>query len=217
VKAVLLVPWRSTPAREPIWQEVRGHLADLHLPIFTGDSHPGRPFNRSEARNVAAERAGDWDVALFVDADTYVPLEQADFALEMAATHHSLVYPYTRFVSMNPITGEARERTSAGFPHSGNVALSADAYSDLGGWDERISGWGYEDGALAVLARQVFGSEQCVMGTVASIEHTRTVDETPEVVIARARPAFLEGYASDPAATVAAVRQARLNRWASAG
>jgi hypothetical protein len=79
LKLVVLVPYRPNggPVGERyrwLWDHVRPRLEAIG-PVFTGEPR-GETWARAEAVNVAAERAGKWDVALIGDCDT-VPEEHA--------------------------------------------------------------------------------------------------------------------------------------------
>lgn len=74
VTPVVLVPWRADNGqRSDIWAYTRKQIWGLRhpgWPIVEGVA-PDGPFNRSAAINAAAETAGDWDVAVIADSDTF--------------------------------------------------------------------------------------------------------------------------------------------------
>ncbi|HET7030367.1 MAG TPA: galactosyltransferase-related protein [Candidatus Limnocylindrales bacterium] len=167
MKAVVLVPWRGgNDHRERSWAFVEARWRELGLPIVTGDA-PGS-FSRAASRNLAAELAGDWDVALFVDADTLVrdpgPVREA---LELAHRTGKVVIPHDEYVGLSAngtallLAGQGRGwqrilRRVAGAP-LGVIAVPRVAWETLGGFDERFSGWGGEDVAFARAARTLVG------------------------------------------------------------
>ena len=198
MRSVIPIPWRGgVPSREVLWDQMRPHYEGLGLEVFTGDSDPDKPFNISQARNRAAAAAGDWDVALFVDADTYIPASQIHKALDIAYYSSGVVMPYTMFKSMNPATGEARARVITGganFFISGNIVVSRYAFDLLSGFDERFTGWGWEDGAFLKAALMLVPVDQ-VPGTIVAFEHARRDYEKAENGIVQ-RPPVLDEYAA---------------------
>lgn len=210
MRVVICVPWRGgNPSRERLWAAMRPYMERTGYPVYTGDSDPSRPFNRAEARNVAAEAAGDWDIACFIDADTYIPPDQLEQAIALVAKSGGAALPYTRFLSMHPDTGETRERIMTGganFLISGDVVVARECFDKVGGWDERISGYGWEDGAFLKMVLAL-STLELVIGTMVGYEHTRTEDEEPEVVIARGRPPEADEYdTEEPEALARKVR-----------
>lgn len=146
---VVLVPWRPTPEREPLWEHVRAHLEGLGLPIFTGDSDT-ELFSLSQAFNVAADRP--WTRAVLTEADAWVPLEQIHAGLELPG----LTYCYDRQVRYTPDetkrfleTGEwpARDLLPAQshLGSNGVRTITRELWDEVGGYDPRFIGWGAED------------------------------------------------------------------------
>ncbi|MCZ2443164.1 MAG: hypothetical protein LC101_05250 [Flavobacteriales bacterium] len=73
----------------------------LDYPMYIGElgRTPGRSavatYNASLARNHAAKLAGDWDVAVFHDADTIINPQQIKDGVAMAQETGAVVYPYS--------------------------------------------------------------------------------------------------------------------------
>ncbi len=93
---VVLVPFKSDDlSRITIWNAVRDWWRhSVNIPIFVGESDP-QAFNISLARNRAAINAGDWDVAVILDADTLLSNSQVQKGIEVAMKTGAVVYPYT--------------------------------------------------------------------------------------------------------------------------
>ena len=198
MKVAICMPWRGGVAsRERVQQQIIGHYVGMGLSVFLGDSDPARPFNRSAARNAAAAAAGERDVYVFVDADAYIPERQLREAVVLAYGNAAAALPYTRIREMNPATGETRERVQLGNSPvvvSANVAISRPLWEKVRGWDERLSEWGWEDGAM-LRAIRFLGDIISVPGTLVSVDHARSASEEPEVILAkRQRPAVLDDY-----------------------
>ena len=194
MRAAICVPWRGGKAsRERLWDMLRPHYEAMPWPVYLGDSQPDLPFNRSQARNEAAAKARadiDPDVYLFVDADTFIREDALMLAATFAHANRGAAFAATTFLSMNPNTGETEDRrTVISLPYmpSGNIAISREALDRVGGWDERFDGWGWEDGALAMLLYHT-GPLVNMPGTMVTFEHTRTEGEDPATVMSRGRP-----------------------------
>lgn len=200
MRAVICVPWRTDGSvRATLWSSLKPVHERRGYEVFEGDSGPG-PFNRAEARNIAAESAGDWDVAAFIDADTFVDEATLAEAIALAHEHGTAVLPYTEFVSMNALTLEVRPRAPQGganFPISGNVVVSRAAWEAVGGWDEAISGYGWEDGAFLKMLIGLGLLEQ-VPGRIAAYEHPRTEDEDPNRLLEMGKPTEARVYDALP-------------------
>jgi hypothetical protein len=95
MKAVILVPYsRDGADRELNWNTAHAEWMALGWPVYTGTSEP---FDRTRARNDAARRAGDWEVALFADADIILDsLSQAYKAVTTAYEHGWYTVAYSK-------------------------------------------------------------------------------------------------------------------------
>lgn len=198
--SVLLAPYRGDDGghRDRCWEYVRNWWeAQLQLPVFTGDV-PG-PFNRAAARNDAARRAGDWQVAIFVDADTIMtghdavaPVHQA---VALARDTGTVVLPHTRYIAL---TSSGTVRLLAGTSwrrHTkyqredvplGVMVVSRAAWDTLGGFDERFTTWGGEDVAFRVAAATLVGLRR-LPGTLLHLWHPRDLSKA-EYVRSRGGP-----------------------------
>lgn len=210
MRAVICVPWRGgSPTREHLWDIARSRFQSTGLDVFTGDSDPDQPFCISEARNAAAAVAGPADVYVFLDADVYIPHTQLILAIEFAYRNEGSALPFSRMLSMDPTNGLTRERTQLGnvrYVTSGCVAVSRQVWEQVH-WDERIRGYGWEDGAFLKVVSNI-APFAIIPGSMVSYEHARTADETPEVALAN-RPERLLDYdaaGSDPDALRAVAR-----------
>ena len=98
-KTVLLVPFSSEDqSRILIWKHVQSWLAQtLDYPLYIGEHFPEQPgtYNLSLARNQAAQKAGDWDVAVIHDADTVINPQQIKAGVVTAWETGAVTYPYT--------------------------------------------------------------------------------------------------------------------------
>jgi hypothetical protein len=175
MRVVICVPrWPDNGRRDQIWKWLRAWLEERHnYPIFEGHAEgPG------EARNLAAQAAGNWDVALFCDADTVTHPEAIHTAITNAAhsgrmTNANDSYMYLSETSSDRIlSGEkywfcrpysldlaTNHNIVFRTPCSGVYALPRGLYDRIGG----IPGagpWGVEDQILFELCRIFGGSAQ---------------------------------------------------------
>jgi hypothetical protein len=177
-RVVVLVPRRAgDPMRDRVWEFVKAKWA-AHWPVYEGH-HDDGPFNAAAARNMAAKVAGEWDVAIFADADT-IPRSFDDVkrAVTLAANSGAFVRPYRRYVNMDEAVSQS---VLAGAPlpatprrpaqwldgakmltdaQGGIAVVPRDLYDRVGGYDERFRGWGSEDTAFALACTVMGGFKQ---------------------------------------------------------
>lgn len=188
MKTAICVPWRpSDPTREEAWVRVQQHLLTGRLPVFTGNSDPSRPFNRSQARNVAASYATDYDVLMFLDADHIVPWPQIEYAIDHAYSTGDAIHPYDRVEVLDLPSGQ-HWRTKFDLSYtSGTIVLSRSLYEQTGGWDERFESWGWEDIAFETMLIHLTGATYRVEGMAFNFTHQRPdteveLGEPPELM-----------------------------------
>lgn len=173
MKVVNLVPRRSDGGRrDDLWTWVHDRWERLHPDIEIVEGHDDGPhkFNRSLALNRAAEAAGEWDVAVISDSDTFVDPAQVRAAVANAAagpirfwlaydTYHYLSRAMSDAV-MDGYDGwwgvnNGIEWTMTN-TCSSMLTVTRDLWDTVGGFDAGFEGWGFEDVA-ASLAFQTFG------------------------------------------------------------
>lgn len=189
MRAVILVPFRSDGAeRDRNWVIARRFWAGMGLPIVEGDSG-GRDFQRAQARNVAAANAGDWDVALFADADIVLgSLDQADAAI--MRTHRTGAYTVA-YSTLRYLTKIGVEQLEAGreicfCTIDEEVALTweccfavrRDFFDQVGGFDERFLGWGGQVAAF-FYSYATFAGRERIEGDAYHLAHP-LVDRTKD-------------------------------------
>lgn len=173
---------------------------DFAVVVADGDNDDGT-FNISKARNRAAEVAAadfDADVLVFADADTLpggaitqpilTARQQVLDAADAARRTPGVIYPHDHYwsltreasakrLAMHPMLDSTLGVADAPPPNrvsvSGLVVCSVDSWRALGGWDERFTGWGNEDVAFAILARDVLGRALRTRGHVLHLWHER--------------------------------------------
>lgn len=164
---MVLVPRRAgRPDRDELWRFARPWWKrEVGLPIVEGD-HDDGPFNRSAALNRAAELAGDWSVAVLIDADVLVNPDAVTSAIAVATETGAMVVAFTDRWHIGPV---ATNRILAGWsgnwrPHSRRIVVESvssavvvrrDLWERVGGFDEAFVGWGWEDVAFRVACEAV--------------------------------------------------------------
>lgn len=192
-RVVVLVPRRPEPWRDGLWNFVRSRLeVEVDWPIFEGVDDGPAPMNRAAARNQAAEEAGEWDVAVLLDADTVPDLDNAKEAVDLAAQKRALVCAQTEFRSLakastkEVLAGsvdvhDAAVRWVYPNPKSSCIAIGRELWEALGGYDERFQGWGFEDSSFFHACQAIGGIER-LEGECSHLWHPKS----PEKAEARA-------------------------------
>lgn len=200
MKLSILIPFRDadgtrTPGHQWMLQRWQHFYPDAEFIIEPDDGID--PFNKSLAvNNCAAKATGDIYVVL--DADTWVPTEWMEQALDAVAAgrtnwtrpsrHIRLGKGITDEILRLPPHGELPAfNNSRMFESHGPVVgflwvIKAKSwwdsawYDDRGvarGMDERIRGWGGEDSAYALAAKSLIGPPKRMSGTVICLWHAR--------------------------------------------
>lgn len=181
MRVVVLTPYRPADrSRERVWRWVRGWIDGYGYPVVVGDSD-GAVFSRAQARNNAARLAGDWDVAVFHDADTIAHPAAVAEAVEAAANSRRMVvagdaHMYCDRASSERIMagdGLAFARPASFDEHgiyerpcSGVFAVSRTLFDAVGGYVESLAGWGYEDLAFLQCCGLFGGGNTWVSGHI---------------------------------------------------
>lgn len=203
----ILVPRRAgDPHRDRLWAWLRGRL-ELELPdcpIIEGHHELGA-FNRSAALNRAAREAPPWTEAIILDADTYVDAPQVLEAIRAARGTGRLVYP---FEDLTALTFAGTEGVLEGYrgswgkwakwtkerSPSSALVVPRELWDRVGGFDERFSGWGWEDVAFRRQANELGGHELRVPGKAWHLWHPLSPARDPKRAEYRAAQELGERY-----------------------
>ena len=144
----VLVPWRTDNGpREKVWDTLKPSWIEHHR-VIEGSGPTSGPFNRSAALNQAANDAGDWDLAILADADSWVPRYVVEQAFLMARHSGRLVFAHNGVwqsvdAEWKPVGKPVRGAASS------ILVIDRELWERVGGFDERFVGYGYEDRAFA--------------------------------------------------------------------
>jgi hypothetical protein len=198
MRTVILVPRRAHPERDKLWEWCRARWQAIlpDVSIYEGH-HDDGPFNRSAAINRASRLAdadGRWNVAVVIDADIFIRRSQVEQAIATARQTGMVTWAHRRWRGIREdwtprILRDHRdfgpeidrddmdlfvERTNP-ISWSCCIAIPRQVWDDLGGFDERFRGWGFEDMAFQSIICGLYGHER-VQGDVYHLWHARTPD-----------------------------------------
>lgn len=189
----VLVPWRSDDgARAENWELVE--QAMWHLwPFVEEGTSPDGPFNRSAALNDAYRwTESSYDLVIVADADSMVPRGQLADAILLARATGRLVVAHDRWLNVElheradfltgaPINekrvlgprGNYRPRMRYSQTVSSMLVVPTALWDEVGGFDERFVGWGFEDRAFHRMCERARGGYERVAGPVYHLDHDR--------------------------------------------
>lgn len=181
---VALVPWRHTsePWRRRSREFTRARLDAAGITVVEGHHHADEgPFNRSLALHRAAVLAGDWEVAVVLDADTFVDPDQFWAAAHCARNAGQLVlaFDHLKLLSESASNVVMRGADPARFPDTATtlghvsscVAVPRSLWDQVGGFDTRFSGWGAEDRAFHAACHAFAGRHDRIIGPAWHLWH----------------------------------------------
>lgn len=198
MNVVVLVPRRADNGpRDALWTWCKERWQRYHpdYRIVEGH-HDDGPFNRSAAINTAARLAGEWDIAVVIDADIFLRASQVKAAVDKARKTGRVTWAHTRWRGLSEdwtkrvvrpkdprdFGPEIRgvdmdiliEKTNP-ISWSCCIAIPRTVWDRLGGFDERFRGWGFEDHAFRAVVCGLYGHER-LKGDVYHLWHPRTTD-----------------------------------------
>ena len=197
MRTVFLVPRRKDGGhRDALWEWCRERWEALlpDVPIVEGH-HDDGPFNRSAAINTAAGLAGDWDLGIVIDSDVLLPISQVGAAIETAQRTGNVTWAHRRWRGLHEdwtrqvlrrkvdYFGPECDRTDIDLLVERTNPLSWSCcfviprvvWDEVGGFDERFVGWGFEDMAWQSVIAGLHGFER-IDGDVLHLWHPRSED-----------------------------------------
>jgi len=203
----LLVPRRAGIAdRDRLWAFCRRWWEGFGWPIVEGH-HDGGPFNRSAAINRAAAEV-PWEIGVIVDSDVICTLDAVQEAVDVAQTGRMAVAGNRR----HDLSAHGTQKVLSGYrgawdrwirqtytTHwSSCVAVNRGLWEEVGGFDERFVGWGYEDDAFKIACETFAGPMHRVDAPIWHLHHaTQTTEHRRDN---RLRADLYVEAAGDPAA-----------------
>lgn len=193
MRVVILVPRREDNGpRDAAWEWCKARWERLFpdWPIYEGHHLTG-PFNRARAVNTAARLAGDWDLAIVIDADIFLRASQVQAAVDRAAATGKVTWAHRRWRGLHEewTTRTIADQRDFGPELDGTdmdilvertnpiswsccIVFPRKVWDDMGGFDERFVGWGFEDMAVQSLVAGLYGHER-IEGDVYHLYHPR--------------------------------------------
>ena len=163
----IIIPWRDAGCayRRQHFEFLFNYYSQ-EFDVILGDNEGD--FNRSAARNAGVECC-ESEVAVIIDADNYIPLQQIHEAIKVAERSDRLVKPFSWFGYLteestalfydfidNPIIDF--QPTYIQDPQNdftgGAYVMKKSLWQKIGGMDEGFVGWGAEDDAFHLLCKQ---------------------------------------------------------------
>lgn len=194
----VVIPFRAGTNlwRARSFRVVRQHL--LALAPIRVDFREDMAFNKSAAINNAVDKLSPRGGGILVvnDADSIVPLEQVDEMIRVAHRTGGLAVGYTDYLRLtqaatfNVLEKHHRsvepdwpsldlEWAQANAPSIGCMAITLEAFQEVGGFDERFEGWGPEDIDFAQRCLATVGVER-IPGPLYHLWHDeRRPDDSP--------------------------------------
>lgn len=204
MNVAVCVPRRSDGGRrDELWEFCRPWWIEFG-PIFEGAS-PDGPFNRSAAINDAVRQAGPRDVYLIVDGDVICNPDQVWAAIRQAGETGLLSYPFTDYVGLSEsftqkvldgFDGNWRPGADIvmqkGRHVSSVLAVPRALWEKVGGFDERFSGWGWDDLGFEGACKHA-GKPVRQKGTVWHLWHPTAPENTKGADTYRCTPSYMAG------------------------
>lgn len=169
--------------RDRLWRHARTAWETAGYRVIEGH-HVEGPFNRSLAVNLAADLAGNWPVALIVDADALIDPTTAAQAIARAVESNRLCSPFTEVHELTPAGTEAvlsgaspeiadveRVRTAPSEIRSMVLAVPRNCWEQARGFDPGFVGWGGEDEAFWEACTAATGTPDRLAGPVFHLWH----------------------------------------------
>jgi predicted glycosyltransferase involved in capsule biosynthesis len=158
--------------------------------------NPG-PFNKSWGLNVGFRHCRA-EVVVFADADLILNRNALESSIALCRSEFDAVKPYDRLIDLTleetqqVLTGQhlVREYRSGEKPNregigeficfcGGLFVVRREVFEELGGFDERFTGWGGEDDAMTIKLQTLLSSTHVIAGQTAwHLWHERQRDSS---------------------------------------
>lgn len=158
----VVVPWRSSPDRVPLWEFLRKRWESAGFEVVEGYCDPRQPWCKGAAVADGMTRAAHGPVVI-ADADVWCDVDEA---LAHVALGRAWAVPHERVLRLTETAttalmdgappGPLAERPYTGRAGGGLVVLTRAAYEACP-IDPRFAGWGQEDEAWSLALRCLYG------------------------------------------------------------
>jgi hypothetical protein len=191
---ILVARRRDYDHRDHLWEYCRAWWIDNfpNYRIFEGFHEEDGPFNRSIALNRASDLAGDWKIAIIVDADVILDRPNSLYEAIRAAIRGRIA---AAFNVRNFLSRDATDAILAEVPFkwdlytvfseensvSGALAIHRDLWDKVNGFDENFIGFGYEDLAFIIACETL--SEQRIYRAddiLWHLWHEKSLEDNPK-------------------------------------
>lgn len=165
------------------------NVSGLGWPIVEGHYNDEGPFSLARASNRAAAAAGDWEIALYVGADFFLHHpQQAVKAVNLARRTGMLTFAHDTLIQLAEdeteqlVAGGALVARGERHPNtfSGVLAVPRALWDQVGGFDERFVGWGWDDIAFWSACWSLAGGFHRVPGLMYHLWHPRSRAENED-------------------------------------
>lgn len=162
-KYPVLIPFKTDNGRrEELYRFCKEIWEQYGCEVITG-TNESTPFIKSKAINSVLDKVKT-DVFIFADADSYVPQDQLEQAIDLCKKTKRMVIPFMQLKEYTKkVTDEAlrtrvipapnapveKIRTQWYGVESSVLVIPTEFIKKYGGWDERFYGWGGDDNAFA--------------------------------------------------------------------
>jgi len=176
----ILIPWRGgSKPRERAFEWAKTRYTELGIPFIVGeDDNNGQPFCFSRGLNRARKQSTA--TKFMVNGADSVPDPAKYKEVSALLDQHPWVACYAHTAELSQMESNAVIAGSLkDFPYDafsiplcmGIIAMRADVFDDIGGYDEGFVGWGMEDLATRTVLKTLYGGIPAPMGTAYKLWH----------------------------------------------
>lgn len=197
MRTVVLVPRRGGGWRDEAWAAIYPEIEKLGYEVFTADSDT-EVFAITHAWNKAAELAGDWDQAILHLADQCIVTPESVHEA-VNSDHPGIRWCFDKAIRLNEAGTKAFIEGKRGTkwdrkelrkkqlpypmiePHiwyEGPRVVTRELWDKVGGFTERMVGWGAEDQLFSHLAERHYPSIRA-KGVMVDLWHPKYNAEDP--------------------------------------
>lgn len=169
MKISVLIPFRSAdPHRVKVWDYLRPQwealAPDVELCTTTDTDDPTQPFSFARGVN-RCRKLATGDVLLVHGADQLLPTAETWARIRRVMRTAPWMWVYSHWMEIQPLptrlilAGADWRHVAHGPVWDHNwaiVAVRADVWDAIGGYDERFVGWGPEDVAFRTVLRRLY-------------------------------------------------------------